>query len=183
MAPRLPTAYEEENLIRTGNGFTDDVIRAILYRLRSVAPKWHTGSGAPSSELGEDGDLYLRTTNGAVYGPKADGAWGLPACNITGPKGLTGADGSTVVGQIRFSGADASEDPFNVGFTLIAPDDAVPAIGDKLVWLQAFGADLPVAGTDVATALVDDDGDPKVQWLAGNTSGNVYVGLLMRPAV
>lgn len=38
---------------------------------------WLSGSGAPSSNVGFDGDFYLDTTNvGVYYGPKTSGAWG-----------------------------------------------------------------------------------------------------------
>jgi hypothetical protein len=33
------------------------------------------GSGAPSNGVGTDGDFYFDTTNVAIYGPKAAGAW------------------------------------------------------------------------------------------------------------
>lgn len=54
----------------------------------------HTGSSVPSSGLGNDLDLYIRTTNGDVY-LKTGGAWGSPIMNITGPQGATGAAGAT----------------------------------------------------------------------------------------
>jgi hypothetical protein len=48
--------------------------------------KWYTGSGAPSSGTGVDGDFYLRT-NGDYYGPKTAGAWGSVVGSLLGPAG------------------------------------------------------------------------------------------------
>ena len=40
---------------------------------------WLSGTGAPASSLGFNGDFYLDTTNPSVfYGPKANGAWPAP---------------------------------------------------------------------------------------------------------
>jgi len=33
------------------------------------------GSGAPTADIGADGDFYLDTTTGTLYGPKTGGAW------------------------------------------------------------------------------------------------------------
>ena len=53
---------------------------------------WYTGSGAPSSGLGVNGDFYLNSTNGDVY-EKITGTWTL-IMNITGPAGPAGVVGS-----------------------------------------------------------------------------------------
>lgn len=52
-----------------------------------------TGAGAPATELGSDGDLYINTSNGDVY-KKVTGAWGAPVMNITGAEGPQGAQGA-----------------------------------------------------------------------------------------
>ena len=51
------------------------------------------GSGAPGSGLGVDGDFYIDTTNNAIYGPKASGAWGSGTSYLQGPAGQDGQDG------------------------------------------------------------------------------------------
>lgn len=51
------------------------------------------GAGAPDNGDGNNGDYYLRTSNGDFY-QKAAGAWGSPLVNLTGPAGATGATGS-----------------------------------------------------------------------------------------
>lgn len=53
--------------------------------------RWFVGAGAPAGGLGEDGDLYLNSTNGDVY-EKAAGAWSKVA-NIRGPEGAKGEKG------------------------------------------------------------------------------------------
>lgn len=71
--------------------------------------EWLAGSGAPGGGLGQDGDFYLDTSTGDVYGPKTGGAWGSPILNITGPTGPTGAAGST--GITGATGATGSQGP------------------------------------------------------------------------
>jgi hypothetical protein len=68
---------------------------------------WLTGTGVPSSGLGVDGDLYLRTTTGDVY-QKAAGAWTIVA-NLMGPAGADGADGAD--GAPGPPGADGLDAP------------------------------------------------------------------------
>ena len=53
-----------------------------------------TGSGVPSSGLGDDGDFYINTANYTIYGPKTSGAWGSSS-SLVGPAGATGSAGST----------------------------------------------------------------------------------------
>jgi microcystin-dependent protein len=50
------------------------------------------GSGAPSNGLGTNGDFYINTGAGTIYGPKAAGAWGSPT-NLIGPQGIQGIQG------------------------------------------------------------------------------------------
>lgn len=49
---------------------------------------FYSGSGAPSSLLGKDGDHYFDKTADALYGPKTAGAWGSPD-TISGGGGAT----------------------------------------------------------------------------------------------
>lgn len=53
-----------------------------------------SGTGAPSSGLGVNGDFYIDRTPWAMYGPKTAGAWGS-STSLVGPQGPTGATGST----------------------------------------------------------------------------------------
>lgn len=54
---------------------------------------WYAGSGVPDDSVGNDGDFYFRTSNGAVY-EKASGTWGSPIANLTGPAGSNGTNGT-----------------------------------------------------------------------------------------
>jgi hypothetical protein len=54
----------------------------------SSGSAWYDGAGAPAGGLGEDGDYYLRTSNGDVYS-KVAGVWGVIG-NIMGPTGAAG---------------------------------------------------------------------------------------------
>ena len=64
-----------------------------------VAAAWQQGSGVPGAGVGVNGDFYLNTANGDIYGPKTAGAWGAVIFNIAegqqGPVGATGATGAT----------------------------------------------------------------------------------------
>lgn len=57
-----------------------------------------SGSGVPDGLLGNNGDLYYRTSNTTIYGPKSGGSWGSPVSLIgaTGTAGLTVRSGSGV---------------------------------------------------------------------------------------
>lgn len=52
---------------------------------------WSTGATVPDNGDGDNGDLYLRTSNGDVY-EKSSGTWSVVA-NITGPEGDPGPAG------------------------------------------------------------------------------------------
>ena len=52
---------------------------------------WLSGTGAPTSSIGFDGDFYLDVTaTNVYYGPKTAGAWGSSHA-FTGPRGNFGA--------------------------------------------------------------------------------------------
>lgn len=50
-----------------------------------------SGSGAPGSGLGTDGDFYIDTAAWYIYGPKTSGAWGS-ATSLIGPSGSGSGD-------------------------------------------------------------------------------------------
>ena len=54
---------------------------------------WYSDSPVPGDSLGNDGDFYLRTTNGDVYN-KQSGTWGSPTTNLRGTSGTNGTDGT-----------------------------------------------------------------------------------------
>lgn len=64
-----------------------------------VGSVWRQGTGAPSSGIGVNGDYYLDTATGDIYGPKTAGVWGASIYSIAegqegpaGPQGPAGAD-------------------------------------------------------------------------------------------
>lgn len=80
-----------------------------------VGSAWVQGAGVPSAGTGSNGDFYLNTTNGDIYGPKTAGAWGGVIFNIAegqqGPAGAAGAPGAQgpagVDGRTLLSGTTA----------------------------------------------------------------------------
>ena len=86
-----------ETILGTLPSGTYDTVREWLEALDARGgggSVWYTGAGAPSNAVGNDGDLYLNTTNGDVY-QKSAGTWGASVGNIKGPIGDTGAQGAT----------------------------------------------------------------------------------------
>lgn len=57
------------------------------------SPQFIVAAGPPSNSTGNNGDMYINSTNGDVYGPKVGGLWGPIACNIRGTAGATGPQG------------------------------------------------------------------------------------------
>lgn len=57
--------------------------------------QFYGGSGAPSDGFGNSRDFWLDTTNGRLYGPKANGSWGSPLQLQTGAQGPSGVTGAT----------------------------------------------------------------------------------------
>lgn len=51
-----------------------------------------SGSGAPSSGTGVNGDWYMDESSFMMYGPKTSGSWGS-GTNLVGPTGATGSPG------------------------------------------------------------------------------------------
>jgi len=56
-----------------------------------VGMSLRSGESVPQSTTGEDGDVYLNTSNGDFY-EKENGRWNL-LMNLTGPQGPAGEDG------------------------------------------------------------------------------------------
>ena len=96
-----------------------------------------SGSGAPSSGLGNDGDFYLDLVTDTLYGPKAGGVWPGSGTSLIGAKarrgrleptaprreGATGANGAT--GAVGASGVAGAQGPAGVA----GPQGATGAAG------------------------------------------------------
>jgi len=55
-----------------------------------------SGTVAPGSALGANGDFYFRINTGDFYGPKGNAGWGTPV-NLKGSVGPKGKDGATII--------------------------------------------------------------------------------------
>ncbi|MDZ7682283.1 MAG: hypothetical protein U5J63_11380 [Fodinibius sp.] len=56
----------------------------------------YSGQGAPGSDIGSEGDYYLNTNTGEMYGPKDGNGWGQPIMVLMGDDGQDGEDGSQI---------------------------------------------------------------------------------------
>lgn len=81
-----------------------------FYQLPSGASPVLAGTAPPTGGIGQNGDLFIDTSNKTLYGPKAAGAWptgidlSFGPTGVTGPTGPTGITGPTgVTGGIAFS--------------------------------------------------------------------------------
>lgn len=86
---------------------------------------WIIAAGAPSDGTGNNGDMYINSSNGDLYGPKASGAWGSAVDNLTGPTGATGAAGA--------DGSDGADGVFTGGESNVTPEltDRVAILDDS----------------------------------------------------
>ncbi len=64
------------------------------------------GSVVPPAAIGSNGDYYLDTATGQLFGPKANGAWPTVGIALTGPAGPVGLPGAT--GATGASGANGA---------------------------------------------------------------------------
>lgn len=56
----------------------------------------YSGQGAPGSDIGSEGDYYINTNTGEMYGPKDGSGWGNPIIVLMGEDGKDGEDGSQI---------------------------------------------------------------------------------------
>ena len=137
---------------------------------------WHVGAGAPNSEIGVDGDLYLDTQTGDVY-VKVSGTWGRPVSNLKGPAGTVGPNSvgtdaiqDGAVTSVKIADGAVTSEKIADG-TVTADDLATGAVtsdeiadGSVLTEDLADGAvtsekigDGEVAADDLATGAVTED--------------------------
>lgn len=72
-----------------------DIFNIVFDYLATIGTTWLTGSGVPDDVLGDDGNLYLDTSNGNVY-EKSSGEWGSPIAGFGGGGGSKWYNGSGV---------------------------------------------------------------------------------------
>lgn len=137
-----------------------------------------SGSSAPQSSDGNNGDWWIETTNSRLYGPKASGSWPGSYVSLIGPGATVGVD-STVTGNAGTSASvtnEGSSSAASFKFTIPKGDkgdtgdtglsgasnivlDTTPQLGGDL---DANGNDIDM-GTNVIT-------DARVgEWLATKT--------------
>ena len=56
----------------------------------------YSGQGAPSTDIGTEGDYFINTDNGEMFGPKDNDGWGNPIMVLMGQDGQDGEDGSQI---------------------------------------------------------------------------------------
>ncbi len=126
---------------------------------------WIVGSGVPAGGTGSNGDMYLNSATGDIYGPKTAGAWGAIVANIEGPAGSAGATGATGPAVLHGFGADFYNGGVNltagltayvtvpVGGTISAWNLLVDAgVCTVTVWKIASGTSVPAVGNSISTA-------------------------------
>lgn len=137
---------------------------------------WITGSGAPSDVSdGEDGDMYLDTDTGEIYGPKTSSAWGSAVADITGPTGPAGSgltdvvddttpqlggnldlNGNIITGLEIGTNIQAWDDDLD-DLAALTPTDSNFIVGNGTDWVTESGATartslgVDAAGTDNST--------------------------------
>lgn len=130
-----------------------------------IGSAWLQDAGAPDAEVGSNGDFYLDTETGNIYGPKADGAWGSAVFNIAegqqgpaGPAGATGATGPAGVdGRTVLNGSGA-------------PSNGLGAIGDfyiDIATARLYGPKL-IGGWGGGISLIGPAGATGAQGPQGN---------------
>ncbi|MBD1420271.1 collagen-like domain-containing protein [Sphingobacterium chuzhouense] len=65
-----------------------------------------SGTTVPAANVGAVGDFYLRTSNAALYGPKAASGWPTTFVNLRGPKGSAGTANVIYSGWMSFPQAE-----------------------------------------------------------------------------
>lgn len=126
---------------------------------------FRSGSGVPDNDVGINGDFYLNTANGDLYGPKAFSDWGDPL-SLVGPPGDEGDQGPTgAAGTSILNGSGA-------------PDNGLGNDGDFYLNTANYNIHGPKAGvwpSGVSLVGPAGDGSGDVTGPAGATDGNVAV--------
>lgn len=148
----LGATASDPQKFKIGNGATP--WNTLAYGGGGGGGAWLNGSDAPANTLGNDGDYYLRTSNGAVYA-KTSGAWAVVA-NITGPAGTAGSQ------WLNGSGAPAAGLGANGDYYLRTSNDDVYA--------KASGTWTVVANLRGAPGVPGEPGAPGVAGPPGPSS-------------
>lgn len=125
-----------------------------------VGTRWHKGTGAPTNDIGENNDYYLRESPPTIYGPKAAGAW--PSTGLAlGSPGAAGTKWHTGDGlPVNSLGADGDYYIDKQGWAFYGPKAAGvwPATGVSMTsGMSAEEMASMLAGTFVPVATYNAD--------------------------
>lgn len=111
----------------------------------------HSGTGAPSNLVGNDGDYYLDTTTGSVqlYGPKSGGTW--PSSGV-GLNGVSSVNDKT--GIVSLTAADVEADAAGTATTAVSQHASADDPHGDRAW--ANGLFLPKSGGTLTGGLFAD---------------------------
>jgi hypothetical protein len=112
---------------------------------------WLSGSGAPSSGIGVNGDFYLDVTAKAFYGPKASGTW-PSAVSLVGAAGVNG--------KTWYNGTGAPSSGLGVDGDFYMDTAAKAFYGPKVS--GAWGSAISMIGATNTTAAFDSTIDASV---------------------
>lgn len=133
LAPLSPLAGDAGKVLRWNDTLTGFVFGDVA--------AWKVGSGAPASDLGVVGDVYLDLANGDFYGPKTGAGWGAVAGNLRGPMGeVVGPAGATALAPAMF--ADGTGKVL-ANPTALQRNRLKYTVGQSIEW---NGVDLPADG-------------------------------------
>jgi hypothetical protein len=152
------------------------------------------GSTAPANGLGNNGDFYINTSTGYLYGPKSGGAWpagvsmegpqgasayqvwisqgntGTPADFLNSLKGSTGAQGvQGVAGPAGASGAPGAQGA-------VGPQGAqgIPGAQGPTGPAGANGQGVPAGGSAGQMLTKNTNTDFDTVWQTPSSGGNAY---------
>ena len=125
---------------------------------------WYVGAGSPGAGTGANGDMYLDSSNGDVYGPKAAGAWGSASANIRGAAGagtgdmlksenLSGLSNYTTARSNLGLAIGTNVQAYDAGLLSIA---GLTTAADKAIYTTASDVYATFDLTSAARSLLDD---------------------------
>ncbi len=100
----------------------------------------YSGTDDPLTGTGQDGDYYLNTTSGELFGPKTAGEW-TDSFMLKGEDGEDGEDGNTIL-----SGTETPDQATGVDGDFYLDTDDILLYGPKTS--NAWGAGLELKGAD-----------------------------------
>ncbi|MEL6317754.1 MAG: tail fiber protein, partial [Pseudomonadota bacterium] len=110
-----------------------------------------SGAGAPADAQGRDGEMYVDYVAGALYGPKASGAWPGAPLSLVGPQGAAGAAGAT--GATGPQGPEGPQGPTGPAGATGATGPQGPAGADGAVGAQGATGPQGPAGASAPAVL------------------------------